>query len=260
MEPLRITKKVKARGHHGGAWKVAFADFVTAMMALFMMLWIVGQQQHVKQHVAQYFRHPGVFDTTPGSLLPEPTALVPTTPEPEHMTTTEAMASLQGAHPWQPQALLLGHLKERLQSLLVTMPELAPLQKQVAMAVTPEGLRIDLLEQANSSFFDTGSARLNPSAMALLRVIAAELRALPNPLILEGHTDSSPYTTPATYSNWELSTDRAQSARRLMEHYGVPPDRIAQVRGYADKQLRYPEHPYDIRNRRISILITNFGG
>jgi chemotaxis protein MotB len=259
MEPIRITKKVRARGHHGGAWKVAFADFVTAMMALFMMLWIVGQQQHVKQQVAQYFRHPGVFDTTPGSLLPETTTLIPNTLEQEQVAATDAMASLHAAHPWHPQELLLGHLKARLQSLLVTMPELTQLQKQIAIAVTPEGLRVDLLEQATSSFFDTGSTRLNPSAMALLRVIADELRALPNAIILEGHTDSSPYTTPATYSNWELSTDRAQSARRLMEHYGVPPDRIAQVRGYADKKLRYPEHPYDIRNRRISILIIPEG-
>lgn len=260
METIIITKKVKGRGHgghHSGAWKVAFADFVTAMMALFMLLWIVGQNQQVKQDVAQYFRNPGVFETTPGIILPEATELVPTTPGQEKMAATDAMASLHGAHQWQPQELLLGHLKKRLQSLLVTMPELARLNNQVDMSVTPEGLRIDLLEQDNSSFFDTGSTRLNPSAVALLRAIAEELRALPNPMILEGHTDSHPYTVPSTYSNWELSTDRANSARRIMETYGVQPDRIAQVRGYADKKLRYPENPYDIRNRRISILIAS---
>jgi chemotaxis protein MotB len=259
METIIITKKAKSRhgGHHGGAWKVAFADFVTAMMALFIVLWVLGQSQEVKQHVARHFRHPGVFETTTGTILPETTGLVPSAAEQEKIDAVDSVASLPDAQQWQPQKLLLGYFEKRLQALLVTMPELSRLKNQVEISATPEGLRIDLLEKDNSSFFDTGSTQLNPLAVALLRAIAEGLQTLPNPIILEGHTDSRPYTATSTYSNWELSTDRANSARRIMEKYGVPPGRIEQVRGYADKKLRYPENPYDIRNRRISILIAD---
>jgi chemotaxis protein MotB len=144
----------------------------------------------------------------------------------------------------------------RLQALLASTPELARLKDQVVITSTEEGLRIDLLEKDGSSFFDVGSTRLNPSAVALLRVVSEEIRTLPNRITLEGHTDSRPYAAPSTYSNWELSTDRANSARRAIEKYGVHPERIEQVRGYAYKKLRYPENPYDIRNRRVSILIA----
>jgi chemotaxis protein MotB len=258
METIIITKKVKSRhgGHHGGAWKVAFADFVTAMMALFIVLWVLGQSQQVKQNIAQHFRNPGVFESTTGTILPEETKLVPNASEQEKIDVADSIASLHGAQQWQPQELLLGHLEKRLQSLLVTMPELARLKNQVEISATPEGLRIDLLEKDSSSFFDTGSTQLTPPAVALLRTIAKELRTLPNPIILEGHTDSHPYTATSAYSNWELSTDRANSARRILEKYGVAPDRIEQVRGYADKKLRYLENPYDIRNRRVSICIA----
>jgi chemotaxis protein MotB len=259
METIIITKKVKNKhgGHHGGAWKVAFADFVTAMMALFIVLWVLGQSQQVKQSVAQHFRNPGVFETTTGTILPETAGIVANPAEQEKVEVANSVESLPSAQQEQPQKLLLGYLEKRLQALLVAMPELSRLKNQVEISATPEGLRIDLLEKDNSSFFDTGSTRLHPLAIALLRAIAEELRALPNPIILEGHTDSHPYTATSTYSNWELSTDRANSARRIMEKYGVQPDRIEQVRGYADKKLRYPENPYDIRNRRVSILIAS---
>jgi chemotaxis protein MotB len=263
QEVVIITKKAKGGhgGHHGGAWKVAFADFVTAMMALFIVLWIVGQNQATKAAIGQYFRNPqyfrtpGVFETTTGTVLPEETGLVPGTEEQEKFVIDGGFESRR-AQQRQAQELLLGHLEMQLQTLLATRPELARLKDQVEISTTEEGLRIDLLEKDKSSFFDVGSTRLNPPAVALIRTIAEELRTLPNRITIEGHTDSRPYADPATYSNWELSTDRANSARRIIEKHGVQPERIEQVRGYAAKKLRYPENPYDIRNRRVSILIA----
>jgi chemotaxis protein MotB len=136
------------------------------------------------------------------------------------------------------------------------VPELARFKDQVSVEITEEGLRIDLLERDGSSFFEVGSSRLQPSTVTVLRAVAEELRALPNLVVLEGHTDSRPYASPTVYSNWELSTDRANSARRVIEKYGVRPEQVVQVRGYADRRPRYPDNPYDIRNRRVSILIA----
>jgi chemotaxis protein MotB len=259
METLIIVKKPRGGhgGHNGGAWKVAYADFVTALLALFIVLWIVGQNQQTKKAIAQYFRHPGVFETTTGTVLPEETGLVPGISEQEKIVDPAVVAAENlRAYQRQLQEVLLGHVEMRLQSRLATIPELARLKDQVEITTTEEGLRIDLLEKDGSSFFDVGSTRLNPPAVALLRVIAEELQAVPNPITVEGHTDSRPYSMSATYSNWDLSTDRANSARRTIEKYGIKPERIEQVRGYADKKLRYPDNPYDIRNRRVSILIA----
>jgi chemotaxis protein MotB len=253
---LIVVKKVKKGhgGHHGGAWKVAYADFVTAMMALFMVLWLVGQSKQTKEAIGQYFRDPGVFTTTAGSILSEDTAA---TPGPAAEASRAEVITVESLRHQQRQAqeLLLTTLEKKLHALFATSPEFARLKDQVAIDITEEGLRIDFLEKDSSSFFDVGSPRLQPSAVAILRAIAAELRALSNLVIIEGHTDSRPYGSASGYSNWELSTDRANSARREMEKFGVQTERITQVRGYADKKLRYPDQPYDIRNRRVSVVV-----
>jgi chemotaxis protein MotB len=252
-----IVKKVKSKhgGHHGGAWKVAYADFVTAMMALFIVLWLVGQSKQAKEAVGQYFRNPGVFTTTSGGILPEETAVISSSVE---GASTSGIIPIEELRQQQrhAQEVLLHTLETKLQALFAATPELARLKDQVAIDITEEGLRIDFLEKDSSSFFDVGSPRLQASAVAVLRVVAGELQALPNPIIIEGHTDSRPYVSSSEYSNWDLSTDRANSARRAVEKFGVPSARITQVRGYADKKLRYPEQPYDIRNRRISVVIV----
>jgi chemotaxis protein MotB len=252
-----IVKKVKSShgGHHGGAWKVAYADFVTAMMALFIVLWLVGQNNQTKEAVGKYFRDPGAFTTTSGSILSEEAAVMP---RPVEEPATPDIMPIEELR-WQQrqaQEMLLHTLEKKLHALFASTPELARLKDQVAIDITEEGLRIDFLEKDSSSFFDVGSTRLQASAIAVLRVVAGELQALPNPIIVEGHTDSRPYVSSAGYSNWELSTDRANSARRAVEKFGVQPARIIRVRGYADKKLRYPEQPYDIRNRRISVVIV----
>ena len=252
-----IVKKVKSghSGHHGGAWKVAYADFVTAMMALFIVLWLVGQNKQTKEAVGQYFRNPGAFTTTTGSVLSEDAAVIP---RPVEEAVTPDIVPIEELRQQQRQAqeVLLAALEKKLQALFAATPELARLKDQVAIDITEEGVRIDFLEKDSSSFFDVGSTRLQASAIAVLRVVAGELQALPNPIIIEGHTDSRPYVSSSEYSNWDLSTDRANSARRAVEKFGVQPARIIQVRGYADKKLRYPQQPYDIRNRRISVVIV----
>jgi len=138
---------------------------------------------------------------------------------------------------------------------LAALPELQRLKDQVAIEITEDGLRIELLDEEGLSFLEVGSAQFKSETIPVLRAIANEICTLPNAVVVEGHTDSRPFALASSRSNWELSTDRAHSARRLMESFHVPAAQIAHVRGYADRKLRYPDQPYDVRNRRISIAI-----
>jgi len=259
----KVVKKGHA-GHHGGAWKVAYADFVTAMMALFMVLWIVGQSSKTtKEAIADYFRKPGVFTTTGAGgqkvapLVPDlaasgdgGTLSLPSQAISPQEALTEVLRLQQKA-----QEQTLKQVGEHLLARLATMPELQRLKDQVTIEITEDGLRIELLDKEGSSFFEVGSAQFKSETVPVLRAIASEISTLPNPVVIEGHTDSRPFTTSSSRSNWELSTDRAHSARRLIEHMHVRAEQIAQVRGYADRKLRYPDQPYDVRNRRISITV-----
>jgi chemotaxis protein MotB len=265
-QAIPVVKKVVKKGHgghHGGAWKVAYADFVTAMMALFMVLWIIGQSsKEAKEAIADYFRHPGIFTTTGASgrkimpIVPAPT------PSGESGTFTmppakppqEALIDILQRQQ-QAQAQAFKQAGEHLQTRLAALPELQRLKDQAFIDITDEGLRIELLDKEGSSFFEVGSAQFRSETLPVLRAIASEIRHLPNAVVIEGHTDSRPFALASSRSNWELSTDRAHSARRLMENFHVPAAQIAHVRGYADRKLRYPDQPYDVRNRRISIAI-----
>jgi len=258
----KVVKKVHG-GHHGGAWKVAYADFVTAMMALFMVLWIIGQSsKEAKEAIADYFRHPGIFTTTGAGgrkmvpLVPDPTTSgesssfnMPPTKPPQ-----EALADILRLQQ-KAQEQTFKQVGEHLQARLAALPELQRLKDQVSIEITDDGLRIELLDKEGSSFFEVGSAQFKSETIPVLRAIASEIRTLPNAIVVEGHTDSRPFALASSRSNWELSTDRAHSARRLMENFHVPAEQIAHVRGYADRKLRYPDQPYDVRNRRISIAI-----
>ncbi len=250
-EPRIIKKKkVQGGGAHGGAWKVAYADFVTAMMALFIVLWIMGQSQAVRQNVAQYFKNPG--------LLPGAQGLLETSDLGGDMPTPGHSQELQTPSPITPdlasQVGSLEAVKKRISEIIAQLPELSRLKDQVALEITDEGLRIELLDKENSNFFDLGSANLKPETKEVLRIIARELGKLPNHVGLEGHTDSRPYGT-KNYTNWELSADRANAARRLMEDAGVKPGQVVSVRGCADRQLRNPKDPLDFQNRRVSIMV-----
>jgi chemotaxis protein MotB len=241
-QPVIIIKKKggHGHGHHGGAWKVAYADFVTAMMAFFLVMWLVGQAPEVKAGVAGYFRDPGAFDGGQGVL---PGAQSSAAVEPERPTEQQATTVLEEA---------AEHVRQALQSL----PQFDELSKRIDIAVTEEGLRIELREAPDDGFFASGSAAMKTETVQLLQVIAAELGQLSNHVAVEGHTDSAPYAANnSEYTNWELSADRANAARRVMVASGMKAMQIEAVRGYADTRLRTPERPLDPSNRRISIIV-----
>ena len=239
-QPIIVIKKKGGHGgHHGGAWKVAYADFVTAMMALFIVLWLMSQSEAVKKAVAGYFNDPKGTSTLMG-------------------TTMSGTGNGSTPTPEQNQKQLQD-LKEKLEQQIQASKELEKLNKQIEMTITSEGLRIELLEDKNGTFYQSGSAKLSPSGQELLALLATELKTLPNQLQIEGHTDAAQYSNDANYSNWELSADRANSARRLLQQDGVRADQVTQVRGYADQLLRIKSNPFDPSNRRISILVKNNG-
>ncbi|MGB8031290.1 MAG: flagellar motor protein MotB [Terracidiphilus sp.] len=237
-QPIIVIKRKGGHGgHHGGAWKVAYADFVTALMSLFIVLWLMGQSDPVKRAVAGYFNDPrgtgGLLGTTVSGTG---TGVAPTADK---------------------NAQQLQDLKEKLQKEIEARKDLQKLVKQIEITITPEGLRIELIEDKNGTFYQSGSAQLSSSGQELLSLLAAELKTLPNQLLIEGHTDAAQYSTDANYSNWELSADRANSARRLLQQDGVRADQVTQVRGFADQMLRVKSNPYDPSNRRITILVKN---
>jgi chemotaxis protein MotB len=230
--PIIILKKKTGHGgHHGGAWKVAYADFVTAMMSLFIVLWLLSSSKPVREAVAGYFKDPSGTASKLGTTL---------SGVGENFVLTKDN---------------MPKLKDQLEQKIREMSDFDKLKSHVEMTVTSEGLRIELTESAAGTFFDSGSAKLNADGRELLVTLAQELGKLPNKLSIEGHTDSKPYAGTANYSNWELSTDRANAARRLVQANGIGPAQITQVRGFADQRLRNPKDALDPANRRISIIV-----
>ncbi len=247
-----IKKKVHGHGgHHGGAWKVAYADFVTAMMAFFLVMWIVGQSNPMKAGVAGYFRDPGVFESGKGDA----TGILPGAPQ--------GVMSASVSNPEVPGAIVrevLERAAQRLRQALEQLPEFANLKDRVEIQVTGEGLRIELVDSSNESFFEVGRSDLRAETEEILGVIAQEVSQLPNKIAVEGHTDSRAYTGRDHYSNWELSTrPRATRPGAQMERQGLDPAKIDGVRGYADKKLHFVDDPLDARNRRVSIIVHSDG-
>ena len=235
VQPIIVIKRAgRHGGHHGGAWKVAYADFVTAMMSLFIVLWLMGSSEKVKVAVAGYFNDPKGTANLLGTTMAGNGIAV----------TKESNENLQ-------------KLKEKLEAEIKAKKELEKLSKQIEITITAEGLRIELIEGKDGTFYQSGSAKLSASGQELLSLLAGELKTLPNSLLIEGHTDATPYSTDADYGNWELSADRANSARRLLQQGGVRSNQVTQVRGYADQFLRVQGNPCDPSNRRISILVKN---
>ncbi len=226
-----IKKKVNHGEHHGGAWKVAYADFVTALMSLFIVLWLMNSSEKVKKAVSGYFQDPSGTAKLEGS---------------NKLGVAENFVLTQDN---------MEELKKQLEKAIWQVPEFNKLKSHIDMTVTNEGLRIELTESASGTFFDSGSAKISPDGRAILILLAQELGKLPNKLALEGHTDSKPYAAGSAYGNWELSADRANAARRLMQEEGIGAGQVTQVRGFADQRLRYPENPLDPSNRRISLIV-----
>lgn len=247
--PIIIIKKRKKvhAAHHGGSWKVAYADFVTAMMAFFMVMWLLSMDQKMKDAIEGYFSNPVGFkkgfsagtniissgNSPAGEVKPPLRILIRTSEEKK-----------------------FGDLAKDLRNRLNSSPDLRALGAHIEAVKTKSGLRIELIEtKSGQTFFRNGSAEMLPITVAALGLIGAELSELQTPIIIEGHTDSQQFGSSAVYTNWELSSDRANAARRMIEAAGVDPSRIVEVRGMADRDLRVPANPLDPANRRISILL-----
>jgi chemotaxis protein MotB len=232
--PIIILKKKGGHaGHHGGAWKVAYADFVTAMMALFIVLWLLNSSKKIQEAVGGYFRDPMGSAKNAGTNMNGAGVSVPISKDD------------------------MPKLKEELEKRIRQMSNFDKLKNQIDITVTPEGLRIELIETETGTFFNLGSAGPTGNGQQLLSLLAGELGKLPNHVSIEGHTDAKPYMGKSGYSNWELSADRANAARRLMQQNGLGPSQVSQVRGYADQMLRKADAPLDASNRRISVIVQN---
>jgi len=255
----RMRKKGGHEAHHGGAWKVAYADFVTAMMALFIVLWIVANNVTIRASVADYFRDPGAMHKTSSGVLSgnqtmRPFSDSPPLQAPSNPNRIQQPDEKAGA----PQASEVEKLREEGEKLIkaiAAIPDLAKFKDQIQITLTKEGLRIELIEQSEGLFFDIGSARLKPDAAQLLKLIASRIGTFPNDVTIEGHTDSRPYVR-AGYNNWDLSTDRANAARRVLEENGIRDKQITGINGYADRRLKNPSKPLDFSNRRVTILVA----
>ena len=219
---------------------MAYADFVTAMMSLFIVLWLMNSSKPIKEAVAGYFKDPSGTTKLMGGNGKGPGQSPGEGPADTLTLSKDNMTKL----------------KDDLQTAIHKIDDLNKLNNQIQMTVTSEGLRIELLETAKGTFFDSGSPELNDSGKETLIALAKELGGVPNKISIEGHTDSRPLERHGgEYGNWELSVDRANSARRLMQENGLRPDQVTQVRGYADQKLRKPDAPEDPSNRRISLIV-----
>jgi len=245
-----IIKKKKAHGHgghHGGSWKVAYADFVTAMMAFFMVMWIMGLSDQTRAQIQGYFNDPLGFTKN------EPKAKVNISPPGEQYARVGRSQSA-GAHDARKEMREAESVKEQIEEELRD-PEsgLEGLKRDVEIAVTDEGLELQFIER-DKAFFAVGSAVLTPNARKLISRIAPILANTERPLMIDGHTDSRPY--PGTgYDNWDLSGDRAHAMRRALMAGGVQQKQIVSVRGNADRKLKVPEDPLNPTNRRVIVLL-----
>lgn len=237
LPPVRLVSTGLPRplteGHRGGAWKVAYADFITALMALFIVLWMMHSSEAVKQSVGGYFRDPRGYTARLGA------------------------GPASAGEGLKVTAHNVTGIRHQLEDAMRQAPDWDKLRRHVQFSVTGEGLRIDLTETEKGMFFVSGQSAPTPAGEELLRRLGSEIAKLPNQIIIEGHTDSRPFRTsdPYGYSNWELSTDRANAARRLLLRAGVRAGQIVEVRGFADERLLNPADRNDPRNRRVSLVI-----
>lgn len=285
LQPI-IVKKVKkgGGGHHGGAWKVAYADFVTAMMAFFLLLWLLSVTTEVqKDGIADYFTsQPMITRSEDGSggilgglTVAKEGAMTSTVQPLVTKPETQDPKMKAGSIPPREETNIsderfeeerqkreeadFERVQQALNEAINSTPELKEMAESLMMDMTPEGLRIQIVDQEGKPLFNTGSADLLPHTKQLLRKVSDVVRKLPNELSVRGHTDSVPYGPGAKYTNWELSADRANSSRRALVNGGLPRARINNVVGKSDTDHLFPADPRDGRNRRISIILLHEG-
>ncbi|NUZ05950.1 flagellar motor protein MotB [Piscinibacter koreensis] len=272
LQPI-IIKRVKkgGHGHHGGAWKIAYADFVTAMMAFFLLMWLLGSTtEGDKKGIADFFNAPLKVSLLGGSgsgdsshvIRGGGTDLSRSTGQVKNgeVPSTRKIINLKSLKEEQRRAEMerLEALKERVRDAIGKSPKLATLESQIRLDMTPDGLRIQIVDDQNRPMFDSGSAIVKPYMRELLRDIGEVLIEVPNRITLEGHTDAQPFGNgPLGYSNWELSSDRANASRRELIAGGLPAERMLLVQGLASSLLFEPNDPTSPINRRISIIVMN---
>jgi len=277
LAPIIVKKiTIEEGGHHGGAWKVAYADFVTAMMAFFLLLWLLGAtEENQRKGIADYFaptlvkmrQHGAGSDgMLGGSSLTD----ADNYPNAQGQTGTLAITVPRGATggPMEGGSASdaegiqkkVRKIREEIDKKLAEKKQLARLARQVRVMRAPEGIRIDLVDDANFSMFALGTTVLTPEARSLLEILGDTLAEGGTPLILRGHTDSLPWRAGVQANNWSLSTGRAESTRQALIRHGIPEDRFSRIEGVADREPLIAGDPADPRNRRISLLMLEGGG
>lgn len=274
--PPIIIRRVKkaAHGHHGGAWKVAYADFVTAMMAFFLVMWLIGAgTRQQRAAISEYFKNPSM---TPGTATVAPPGQAGPggasnsmiklggAMDVSHGPGKDAKAVAASVDPKdiekearKQERARLEELMQQLKAAIQSSQALEPFKDQLLLDITPEGLRIQIVDKQNRPMFDTGSAQLRPYTTRILEELAGFINRVPNRISLSGHTDDAPYSSDHQYSNWELSADRANAARRALLSGGLTEDKIARVVGLAASVPFDRVNPGDPVNRRISIIVMN---
>ena len=276
LQPI-IVKKVKkgGRGVHGGAWKIAYADFVTAMMAFFLLMWLLGSTtEGDKKGLADYFSQPlrvsmmggkGSGETSSviqggGKDLTSQVGQVATAPRIDSTNPIEKKAALDAvkAEIAKQEAKKLDSLSEKISALIASNPKLSEFSSQIRIDVTPDGLQIQIVDDQRRPMFDSGSAVVKPYMREILREINGALLGVDNKIGLDGHTDRKPFGSGERgYSNWELSADRANASRRELLAAGLPDERLGRVMGLASSSLLEEDAPFGAINRRISILVMS---
>lgn len=281
LQPI-IIKKIKkgGHGHHGGAWKVAYADFVTAMMAFFLLLWLLNvTTDEQKEGIAEYFSPTvavspssggaGVFGGSSafetetkmdsanpfGFMVDHPVSADSSGSPASDSTEREMDKSEAEKVVAEAEELKFEEAEEELNQAIEATPELAALKESLLIDRTPEGLRIQIVDQENKPMFPLGSAEMYDHTRKILGLVAKVIQKLPNKIAIDGHTDATPYRPGATFTNWELSADRANASRRALEAAGIKQERLFRITGKADKELLVPDEPASPRNRRIAILL-----
>lgn len=242
---IKHVKKRAEEGGHGGSWKVAYADFVTAMMAFFLLMWLITMVSPEKRiSVASYFKHFTILEKSGSSFMEKNVAVV-----------NETGGEISGPKKFSKgmkKEVTREELKEKLRSEMEQ--QLEDVKDQVIVEVFEGGVRIQLVDKDGRQIFPLGSAEPTPIARKIFKVIAGSIKDVPNKIAIEGHTDALTYSS-GRYTNWELSTERASAARKELEAYGLDPDRLARVSGFAATEPLIKGNPNDPRNRRISIIL-----
>lgn len=268
-----VVKRIKkgGHGHHGGAWKVALADFVTAMMAFFLLMWLLeATTEEQLGAIAEYFRNPSAVEGASATPSSSPSIQGPGGASDSMIELGGTMDVPKGrdGEPWKKgspeelERLALELERKRLEDLMAQLKAalersqaLKPFKDQLLLDITPEGLRIQIVDKENRPMFDLGSAQLKGYTVKILHELAKFINEVPNRISISGHTDARPYVKRADYSNWELSTDRANAARRELVRGGMDPKKIGRIVGFASTVLFDKQDPYNPINRRISIIV-----